>query len=127
MTEIGRTRTGDVVHYYPADDNRSMTGRRQRTQASADVVTACGHRFPLRYAGDAERWLAENIDGPSKEFRVTFGQMYRTLPHAKFPPAHPDGWLTIVAYTESHARAIAFLELGRIVPAIVEPELEPEP
>jgi hypothetical protein len=42
------------------------------------------------------------------EYRVTFGQRYRHEVHPTFPAAHPDGWVTICAYDDAGARAIAF-------------------
>lgn len=38
-------------------------------------------------------------------FRVTFGQQYSYQLHPTYEAAHPDGWLEIVADSESQARA----------------------
>ena len=46
--------------------------------------------------------------GEPQEYRVTFGQRYRREEHPTFPAAHPDGWVTILAYDDAGARAIAF-------------------
>jgi hypothetical protein len=42
------------------------------------------------------------------EYRVTFGQRYHHEAHPLFPAARPDGWVTILAYDDAGARAIAF-------------------
>lgn len=47
------------------------------------------------------------------EYRLTFGQRYRTEPHPHFDRAHPDGWVTIIARNADHARAIAYAALDR--------------
>jgi len=47
-----------------------------------------------------------------KEFLVTFGQQYSREPHPKVRYAHPNGWLSIMAYTYEQAREMAFQELG---------------
>lgn len=39
---------------------------------------------------------------------VTFGLQYAREPHPAWTPAHPDGWLRVVADTEAHARSVAF-------------------
>lgn len=47
-------------------------------------------------------------DDEPREYRVTFGQRYRRETHPTFPAAHPDGWVTILAYDDAGARAVAF-------------------
>jgi hypothetical protein len=50
--------------------------------------------------------------GGLREFRVTFGQKYRSEEHPRWQPAHPAGWLTIVASSYAVARAWTVRELG---------------
>jgi hypothetical protein len=47
------------------------------------------------------------------EYRLTFGQRYRTEIHHYFEGAHPDGWVTILARDYDHARAIAVAALAQ--------------
>jgi hypothetical protein len=46
-----------------------------------------------------------------REFRITFGQRYRTETHPLLGLAHPDGWVTIEAPDYDTARAWAVLSL----------------
>ena len=46
------------------------------------------------------------------EYRVTFGSQYARDEHPRWKPAHPDGWLAIMAPNEWSAREIAFAILG---------------
>jgi hypothetical protein len=46
------------------------------------------------------------------EFRVTFGQKYRSEPHPSWAGAHPDGWVTIEAWDYATARARAVAGFG---------------
>lgn len=46
------------------------------------------------------------------EYRVTFGQQYRSNRHPKVDYAHPDGWLTVMADNRQEAREKTFFELG---------------
>lgn len=48
-----------------------------------------------------------------REYRVTFGVMYRREPHPTFPAADPDGWLTVMAPDEESARALVVDRIGR--------------
>ena len=43
---------------------------------------------------------------------ITFGQKYRREPNPKFPDAHPDGWVEVIAPTYDKARSIAIENLG---------------
>ena len=49
------------------------------------------------------------------EYRVTFGQRFGPPmwdQHQQFGAAHPDGWVTIIAWDYEQARAIAVKALG---------------
>ncbi len=46
------------------------------------------------------------------EYRLTFGQKFRTETHDRFGAAHPDGWVTILARDYDQARLIAVEALG---------------
>lgn len=53
------------------------------------------------------------IDKPTSDgttmtpYYVTFGQRYRRDTHPTFSPAHPDGWVTILAKDDLAARRVA--------------------
>lgn len=60
------------------------------------------------------------------EYRVTFGQQYAQDPHPRWPWAHPDGWVTVVAPNYEAARAAAFGMLGRFWAFIYGPGADEE-
>jgi hypothetical protein len=45
-------------------------------------------------------------------FYLTFGVQYAHEEHPVFPPAHPDGWISIHACCYRHAREAAFFTFG---------------
>jgi hypothetical protein len=47
-----------------------------------------------------------------REYRVTFGQKYAREEHPRWPPAHPGGWVTVVAGSYGEARAWTVREFG---------------
>lgn len=47
-----------------------------------------------------------------KNFFITFGQQYSHVGHPTWRPAHPDGWLRVVARDEFEAREAAMRWLG---------------
>ena len=53
-------------------------------------------------------------------FFATFGLKYSDTPHPKFPAANPEGWVEIVAGTESDAWVIAEEVFGTVAPHVVE-------
>ena len=53
-------------------------------------------------------------------FFATFGLKYSDTPHPKFPAASPEGWVEIVAGTETDAWVIAEEVFGTVAPHIVE-------
>lgn len=60
-----------------------------------------------------------NIDS-LQEFHVTFGQQYRHEKHPRFPDAHPDGYVVIMAPDYEKAREMAFQYLGEFWAFIYE-------
>lgn len=46
------------------------------------------------------------------EFALTFGQKYHREEHPKFPGAHPDGYVIIVADDAAAARGLAIAHFG---------------
>lgn len=48
----------------------------------------------------------------SREYRVTFGQMYARLDNPMMPGASPYGWVAIIATDEEIARGVANATLG---------------
>lgn len=57
------------------------------------------------------------------KFIVTFGQKYRREPHPTFLEAHPDGWVSVDADTETEARAKVVARFG-IAWSDLYPELD---
>jgi hypothetical protein len=53
-------------------------------------------------------------------FYVTFGLKYRDVRHPKFPAAHPDGWVEIIAEGEPQAWEAAERVFGTVAPGVVE-------
>ncbi|ALY10876.1 hypothetical protein WILDE_94 [Arthrobacter phage Wilde] len=45
-------------------------------------------------------------------FYITFGQKYRHEPHPLFKNAHPDGWVRVIAATETEARNLVASYIG---------------
>lgn len=65
--------------------------------------------------GLARGWLPPDDWSPPEpptQFRVTFGQRYRTESHPTFPSCDPSGWVTILARDVFEARACANTTFG---------------
>jgi hypothetical protein len=70
------------------------------------AAPALAHSEDMRGMGDRRRWCVV------REFRVTFGQKYAQNPHPRWPAAHPDGWLAVLAEDVAEARRWIYQELG---------------
>lgn len=49
---------------------------------------------------------------PLREFYLTFARKYARISHPTCEQAHPDGWVTIEARDEPHARYLAWKHFG---------------
>jgi hypothetical protein len=52
------------------------------------------------------------MTAPKQNFYVTFGQQYKREVHSMLAPAHPDGWLRVVAENEIEARMAVMKKIG---------------
>jgi hypothetical protein len=52
------------------------------------------------------------MTAPKQNFYVTFGQKYQREAHKVLAPAHPDGWLRVVAKNEIEARMVVMKKIG---------------
>lgn len=46
------------------------------------------------------------------EYRITFGIRYADETHPRFPEAHPDGWVAVMAENEDAARRLVHDRIG---------------
>lgn len=55
------------------------------------------------------------------EYRITFGVRYADEPHPLFLPAHPDGWVAVLAVSEDAARRLVHARIGNAWAFIYQP------